>query len=152
TSAMTEILTAHPQLRFQALGTGLQESSVREGFPVSLHSRIFVAARIEPASLAWSLARTAIFVFPTLYEGYGMVLAEAMASGCAVVTTPTGAGAELVRHEHNGLLVEPGDSAALVSSIESLLRSPKNGECLAGEAVRTAQRLGWSTTARQLEA
>jgi glycosyltransferase involved in cell wall biosynthesis len=149
--AMTEALSDHPSLEFFALGTGLAEEHVKGQFPRSTHARIHVQPRIEAAALAQVLATVGIFVFPTLYEGYGLVVAEAMASGCAVITTPTGAGAELIRHEQNGLLVEPDDSRGLAQSISRLLGSTEESERLASQASQTVAGLTWLETARRLE-
>jgi glycosyltransferase involved in cell wall biosynthesis len=60
-------------------------------------------------------------VFPTRYEGFGIVTTEAMAAGLAVVTTCTGAGADVVRDEKNGLLVPFGDVARTRDAVARLL-------------------------------
>ncbi|MGE3548266.1 MAG: glycosyltransferase family 4 protein [Kofleriaceae bacterium] len=52
--------------------------------------------------------RSDVFVLPTLYEGYGMVVAEALARGLPVISTPTGAIADLVSPDA-GILVAAGD-------------------------------------------
>ncbi len=61
-----------------------------------------------------------VFVLPTEYEGYGMAVAEAIASGLPVVSTPTGAIAELVG-EKGGILVPPGNVSALASALGRML-------------------------------
>jgi glycosyltransferase involved in cell wall biosynthesis len=151
TDAMIELLKAFPTLVFHALGTGVPEETVLRMFPSSLHTRVQVVPRMEPGALAERLRKAAVFVFPTLYEGYGMVVAEAMASGCAVVTTSTGAGAELIRHMRNGVLVAPRDSRGLVTALSRLLRSPEEAELLSTRAARDVREQGWSNTALKLE-
>jgi len=63
-----------------------------------------------------------VFVLPSLYETFGCVLIEAMASGLPIVSTSTGAIPDLVDSE-TGILVPPGDAAALASAIEQMLSS-----------------------------
>jgi glycosyltransferase involved in cell wall biosynthesis len=58
-----------------------------------------------------------IFVLPSRFEGFGLVLVEAMAAGAACVTYDSSNMPELIDHEVNGLLVPTGDVAALAEAI-----------------------------------
>lgn len=64
-----------------------------------------------------------LFVLPTRHEGYGMVIAEALARGIPVISTRTGAIPELVGAKA-GLLVPPNDGAAFHEALASVLRNP----------------------------
>jgi glycosyltransferase involved in cell wall biosynthesis len=64
-----------------------------------------------------------VFVLPTRYEGYGMVVAEALARGLPVISTRTGAIPELVG-ERAGIIVSPGDSNALQTALRRLFDEP----------------------------
>jgi glycosyltransferase involved in cell wall biosynthesis len=66
-------------------------------------------------------ARAAIVVVPSRSEGFGVVCAEAMARGKAVVAAAAGGLLGLVRHEQTGLLVPPGDPDELRAAIDRLL-------------------------------
>ena len=72
------------------------------------------------ARLARIYATSDIFVLPTEYEGYGMAVAEAIASGLPVISTPTGAIPSLVGRDA-GILVRAGDVSALARAIKRLL-------------------------------
>jgi glycosyltransferase involved in cell wall biosynthesis len=61
-----------------------------------------------------------IFVFPSLREGLGVALLEAMASGLAVVASRSGGVGEVVENGSTGSLVEPGDASALAAAIARL--------------------------------
>ena len=65
--------------------------------------------------------RAAVVVVPSRSEGFGVVCAEAMAHGKAVVAGATGGLLGLVRDGETGLLVEPGDPQALRAAIDRLL-------------------------------
>jgi glycosyltransferase involved in cell wall biosynthesis len=66
-----------------------------------------------------------VFVLPSHYEGFGLVLAEAMAAGVATVAYATSAIPELVDNGVTGLLAPVGNVEALAAAIESLCRSPE---------------------------
>jgi glycosyltransferase involved in cell wall biosynthesis len=76
---------------------------------------------ISRAELMERYARAAVVVVPSRSEGFGVVCAEAMAHGKAVVAGATGGLLGLVRDGETGLLVEPGDPKALRSAIDRLL-------------------------------
>ncbi len=65
-----------------------------------------------------------IFVLPSLNEGMGRVIVEAMAAGKPVVASNTGGIPDLVVEGETGLLVDPGDSDGLVEAISTLLENP----------------------------
>jgi glycosyltransferase involved in cell wall biosynthesis len=66
-----------------------------------------------------------VFVLPSLYEGFGIAILEAMAAGKAVVATRVGGIPEFVVPGETGLLVEPGNAMALAEAIGCLLRDPE---------------------------
>ncbi len=90
---------------------------------LGLADRVTMAGEGDDAMLAAAYAGADVFVLPTLYEGYGMVVAEALARGLPVVSTPTGAIAALVG-EHAGVLVPPGDDAALEAALRRVIGDP----------------------------
>lgn len=65
-----------------------------------------------------------IFVLPSLNEGMGRVIVEAMAAGKPVIASRTGGIPDLVKHGKNGLLVPPADANALAEAISYLLSNP----------------------------
>ena len=66
-----------------------------------------------------------IMLIPSVYkEAFGLVVAEGMARGLPVITSNTGGPAEIVTHDHDGLLIEPGDESALASAILQLSEDP----------------------------
>lgn len=66
-----------------------------------------------------------IFVLPSLSEAFGITLLEAMKAGVPIVATKVGGIPEIIRHNHNGLLVEPKDAKALAGTLMKLLNDKK---------------------------
>jgi glycosyltransferase involved in cell wall biosynthesis len=82
------------------------------------------------------LARCDVFIFPSVFEGLGIALAEAMAAGCACVVHDIAPLNEFVENEVNGLAVRPYDPKALAGAVIRLLENAKLRESL-GAAART---------------
>jgi glycosyltransferase involved in cell wall biosynthesis len=87
---------------------------------VGLADRILLAGAVGEAELARLYDRADVFVSPSLFEGYGMVLAEAMARGLPLVASTGGAAAETVP-ETAGLKVPPADVAALRDALARMI-------------------------------
>lgn len=79
----------------------------------------------DKAMLAQFYQRANVFVLPSLVEGFGIVLLDAMSFGLPIVATWVGAIPELVQDGVNGLLVPPADPATLAAAIDKLLASPE---------------------------
>ena len=83
------------------------------------------------------LAGMDCFVFPSLNEGMGRALIEAMAAGLPVVASRVGGIPAIVRHEENGLLVAAGDSWALSEALRRILTDSQLAERLGRNASHT---------------
>ncbi|SFG93165.1 glycosyltransferase family 4 protein [Pedobacter insulae] len=59
-----------------------------------------------------------IFVFPTLADGFGMVITEAMARGLPVIASDNSAGPDLIEHEHSGLIIKAGETLDLFEKMK----------------------------------
>lgn len=89
-----------------------------------------------------------LFVLPSLFEGYGMAFAEAMAHGLPVIAARAGAVPDVVP-ESAGILVPPGDTQALAEALRRLLTEPALRQSLQLGAQEAAARLPtWTDTAR----
>src|SRR5699024_2041983 len=89
-----------------------------------LSGRVTLAGGYLPRQLANAYRQATLFVLPSFYEGYGMVVTEALAYGLPVVTTTGGALSCTLPHGA-GLTVPPGDSEALAGALRRVLTSPE---------------------------
>ena len=111
---------------------------------LGLGSRVEFAGHVEPEELAALYRGAACLVFPSRYEGFGLPVLEAMASGTPVVAAATGALPEIAGDA--AVLVEPGDPAALAGGIEQALA---DRERLVAAGLERASRFKWADTARR---
>lgn len=117
-----------------------------------LGGRVKLAGKVVPATLERFYESTDLFVMPSLYEGYGMVLAEAMARGLPIVCTTGGAAADTVP-DAAALKVPPGDPQALGDAIRDALEDKKLRTRLADAAWDAGRTLPtWNETARRIAA
>ncbi len=81
-----------------------------------------------------------IFILPSFYEGFGLSLIEAMASGLPCVASDTGAIPEIITDRENGLLFPKGDSDSLKEKIKILLENPAFSAKIAKKARESAKK------------
>lgn len=88
-----------------------------------LRARITFAGEVTDDELMQAYADCDVFVLPSRYESFGLVLTEAMAFGKPVVATRAGGMTEIVEHGENGYLADPGDPSGLADALRALLGS-----------------------------
>ena len=93
----------------------------------------------------------AIFLCSSRIEGFGLPGAEAMASGCAVVTTDCGGVTDYAKHEQTALLSPPGDAGALAENIVRLASDEDLRQRIVSSGLEEVRRLDWSTASESFE-
>lgn len=100
-------------------------------------SQVFYFGPVSEAQKSELFRETDIFVLPSYDEGQPLSLIEAMAAGCALIATPVGSVAEMIKDGQNGLLVPPGQPKILAEKIIWLIQNPSIRKKLSEEARRT---------------
>jgi glycosyltransferase involved in cell wall biosynthesis len=117
-----------------------------------LSDRVRMTGGLSEDDLDRLYAEADIFLMPSLFEGYGMVLAEAMARGLPIVCTTGGAAAETVP-DCAALKVPPGDVACFAAAVGALLDEPATRTRLAEASWSAGQRLpDWDETTAAIAA
>jgi UDP-glucose:(heptosyl)LPS alpha-1,3-glucosyltransferase len=88
-----------------------------------------------------------VFVYPSEYDAFGMVVTEAMASGLPVVTSREIGAAELIQEGRNGLLIDPADAEGLEAAMRFLATQPERATALGSMARQSAQANSWRSCA-----
>jgi glycosyltransferase involved in cell wall biosynthesis len=109
-----------------------------------LERRVELTGYVEHEGLASLYRGAACLVFPSRYEGFGLPVLEAMASGTPVVATTAGAVPEVAGDA--AILVEPGDPEALADGIR---RALSDRERFVAAGLARAKRFSWAETARR---
>ena len=87
------------------------------------------------------------FVYPSVYEGFGLPPLEAMACGCPVITSNTSSLPEVVGSA--GIMVGPEDETGLAAAIARLLNNPAEQQMLRQAGITRASEFSWQKAARQ---
>jgi len=137
--AMPAILARNPSAHLVSAGPAdpaWLERLKAEAGALGVAERVhFLGARRDVGEL---LRACDLFVFPSLYEGLGIALVEAMAAGCACVAAETGPIPEVVTHGRDGWLVPAGDAGALAEAVCTLLEDDARREALGRGARESA--------------
>jgi glycogen synthase len=151
--AMPELIQRLPRTRFLVAGSGTHELELRrqaEELGIMGHGTF----------LGWigddvlhSLYRIAdVCVVPSIYEPFGLVALEAMASGCPCIVADTGGLREVVPHDEAGLRFRARDPRSLGEMVERLLRDPALRDRLVAEASDHVLSFDWADVAAQTAA
>jgi len=89
-----------------------------------------------------------VFIYPSLLEGFGMPVLEAMAQGTPVITSSGTATEEVAGGA--ALLVDPTDLDGMAGSIDALLDDPDRCSDLSAKGLKRAAEMTWQSTARHL--
>ena len=131
--ALAALRERHPDLRLTLVGDGPERGALEDAARnLWLQEHTAFLGYLSQEQVAEQLAHHDIFVLPSFGEGVPVVLMEAMAARLPVIATAVGGVGELV-DPGCGLLVPPGDAAALAEAIDALLSDPERGRAL-GEA------------------
>ena len=147
--AFAEVKKTHPDAKLVVIGKGpLKESLLKLAGELGVKDSVFFVTGIPEEELPLYYNACDVFAFPTLWEPCAVALIEALASGCAIVTTNVGGNTEIVAD--TALVVEPRSSHMLAQGILKLLSDRKLARKLAKKARERATRyFTWDRAARK---
>ena len=109
----------------------------------SAAGKVQVRPNVSAPELVAAYQWADLFVFPSLAEGFGHVLLEALASGVPIVATARTSAPDLISHGREGFIVPAGSAAALAEAIQAVLDHPSCLREMRVEARRTAEAFSW---------
>ena len=129
------------------LGGGVPAASIRAGFSADAQRYVTVVDRVSEADVIAAYRAHDVMAFTSSYEGFGMVLLEAMTQRLPVVTTPVGCARALVTHERTGLVVPCRDAGALAAALGRMLDDRALRTSLAERAFESVRDMTWTRSA-----
>ena len=133
--------------RLTVLGGGVPADAVKSSFSSEARQYVTVLDRLVEDEVVAAYRSHDFLVLPSSYEGFGMVVLEAMSQRLPVVVTPVGCAALLVRDEETGLVVPTRDAAALSSALERMTADPNLRSRLAAAALARVKDMTWRRSA-----
>ncbi len=139
--AMPEVLKNF-SAKLLLVGTGSEEKQLRkQARALGIGKSIVFYGEVTNRKELNNLLRGAdVFVFPSIWEPFGIACLEAMASGLPVVATKTGGIPEIVQHGKNGLLVPPRSAGALATGLVYLLKNKRKRLEMGRNARKTVEK------------
>lgn len=149
-AVVSKLLMNDSRLEYQVIGASNSAPAIIDSFPSHVRHRIHVHPRLSAGQVSEILSQSTVLLFPSLYEGYGMAIAEAMACGCAVVVTPTGFGADIC-DGLDGFVCSFRDTDGMAARCEQILADDHLRESLAKAGRERVQSLNWNHQVKRLE-
>jgi glycosyltransferase involved in cell wall biosynthesis len=149
--AMPALLQKFPGLRLTIVGCLQGPEAILPTFPAQVREHIDIVPHVPSEEMPEAYAQHDIFLFPSFFEGFPLVLLEAMAGGMPVITAETSGMVDAIRDGWNGLLIPPGDSAAIVRAVVALTESVEMRRNLGRAARETAAWFNWDRVAGILD-
>jgi len=125
-----------------------QAGWLSEGVRTKLKGRVTSLGYVPDGDLPALYALASVFAYPSLYEGFGLPVIEAMAAGTPVITGRIGATAEVAGH--GAILVDPYSLDEIRAGVEKLLGDDEVAAALIAKGYEQVERFSWVESARKL--
>lgn len=131
------VIKKFPRTLFLIVGDGPEREKLKRlAKKLQIEENVVFEGQVEHDKLPAYYKACDVFVLPSDYEGWGLVIVEALAAGKPVITTDVGLAGELVEDGVSGLVVPMRDERALANAILRLISDEKLKSRIAGEGRR----------------
>jgi len=136
--AFAKVAQEFPEVRLEIVGrdenSEYAEELRQKVLRLGLNGRVSFVGEVSQAELADRMRRACVFVLPSLSEGLGRVVVEAMATGTPVIGSHVDGIPEIVQEGLTGFLVPPGDEEALAERLRWVLKHPQEAKAMGHRA------------------
>ena len=136
-------------VRLTVLGPGIPREAVLADFDPAVRPFVTVIDRAPEDRVMEEYRRHDALLFPSTYEGFGLVVIEAMSQRLPVIATPIGCAASLVRDGETGIVVPVRNPDAIAEAVTRIIGDPELGRRLADHARRQVAGMTWRATAER---
>ena len=146
------LLINNPKLKLVLIGKKgwLYESFFTKLRKLGLEDGVIFPGYVEEADLPACYQLAELFVFPSVYEGFGLPPLEAMACGIPVISSNSSSLPEVVGN--GGLLVDPNDTQAWVTALNRVLTDTNLQRDLRQRSLAQAQKFSWAKATNEMKA
>jgi len=146
-----DIVKVRKDAKLLIIGSGLELPSLKEKIVASnLENNVFVRGRCSDIELYGLLKSSKIFVFPSIFEGWGIAAAEALACGLPVVAYDIPALREVFGKCKSVFLVPVKDNESMTSTVLKIINTDEKGlDDLSYYSKVYSKQFGWEETARK---
>jgi len=138
--AFEKVAARFPEVRLVLIGRGnASYTRALQGLASSSRQRVIFAGYVDDETIRSAYAGASVVVLPSVMEGMGIVLLEAMAASKPFLATRVGGVPEFAEDGRTGLLVEPGSSSALAEGLLQLLGDPSRSKTMGENGRRLVQ-------------
>jgi glycosyltransferase involved in cell wall biosynthesis len=131
------------------LGGGVPADDIRAAFAAQARPRVTILDRVAEDEVMVAYRTHDVLAWPSTYEGFGMVVVEAMSQRLPIVATPVGCVPALIVPERTGLIVPPRDAAALAGALERMIADAGLRNRCADAAFARVREMTWTNTAKR---
>ncbi len=147
--AMGVIRAFHCEAKLLILGDGVERQELqRQIDDAGLTDHVILVGRVERGEIPSFFAACDVFVHPSLTEGFGNVILEAMAMGCPVAVTNTGVAADLVDDGVNGLVISKENPQSIADAVTELLGDEGKAKGMGAKAASAVEGGSFSMNSR----
>jgi len=129
------------------LGGGVPADRVLSSFSEAARAHVTVMDRLPEDRVIEQFRRHDVLVAPSTYEGFGLVVIEAMSQALPVIATPVGCVPSVIRDGVTGRLVPPRDAGAIQRAVAALMHAPEERARLGANAATAVSGMSWRATA-----
>lgn len=137
------------RVKLTILGGGVPCSVIESSFSAEARALLTIVDRAPEDAVMAAYREHDVLAWSSTYEGFGMVVVEAMSQRLPVVATPAGCASSLVQHERTGLSVPPRDPAALAAALDRMLSDRELAGRCADAAFGQVRGMTWTRTAER---
>jgi len=150
-NAFSKVLKAIPNAKLAIAGGGTEAANLRTQIKkLGVERSVFMLGRLPREQVAELMAAANVFVLPSMFESFGLVLLEAMAVGTPVVCTRTQGALEVLEDGEEGLVVPLADVDALAEAIARVLNDRQLAARLRTNGLKKVrERFSWEETAKR---
>ena len=147
----SKVVKGIPDAKLIIVGSGSQEKRLKNlANRINITKSVIFMGKVQSEELPFVIAASDLFVLPSLMEGFGIVLLEAMACGKPCITTMAGGSEDVVVNDETGLIVPPANQYSLYHATSVLLNDDSLAQKFGNAGrKRVEEKFSWDVVAKQ---